>query len=75
MARNRSNYLIDRLIDNNLSQAEFNEFLAGLHQEDELRAYSDALESYFFRLLEQHEHPPEPEATEPPVLDPTRPES
>ncbi|WP_338875483.1 hypothetical protein WBJ53_07660 [Spirosoma sp. SC4-14] len=55
MATERSSYLINQLISNNLSEAELDEFLAGLHQDDMLNAYSDQLEIYFTKLLNQHE--------------------
>jgi hypothetical protein len=55
MAMHRSKYLIDQLINRRLTQEELDEFLAGLHQEDELQAYSDSLETYFNELLKQNQ--------------------
>jgi len=66
MATHRSNYLIDQLINNRLSEAELDEFLAGLHHDDTLKSYSDHLEIYFNNLLNQNEPSiakPEPQVT------------
>ncbi|NDU97340.1 aminoacyltransferase [Spirosoma terrae] len=57
MAMHRSKYLIDQLINRRLTQEELDEFLAGLHQEAELQAYSDRLEAYFNELLKQNQPP------------------
>ncbi|WP_420149527.1 hypothetical protein [Spirosoma sp.] len=59
MAKHRSNYLIDQLISNKLSRSELDEFLAGLHNEEAMQAYSEALETHFKTLLGQQENLPE----------------
>ncbi|MBD2755434.1 hypothetical protein [Spirosoma validum] len=66
MAQQRSNYLVDQLLSNKLSRAEFDEFLAGLHNPDDLQIYSDALETYFNELVNDPDPPPDSdEKTEP----------
>lgn len=61
MAQHRSNYLIHQLLSNQLSRVELDEFLAGLHNPDDLRTYSDRLKTYFNELLQLHQYPPEPD--------------
>lgn len=59
MAQQRSNYLVDQLLSNKLSPAEFDEFLVRLHNPDDLQTYSDALEVYFNGLVNEPDPPPE----------------
>lgn len=60
MSNHDSSYLIEQLLNNNLSRAELDEFLAGLHDDDDaIQAYSDVLEAYFNELLRQNDHKPE----------------
>jgi len=59
MSNHGSRYLIEQLINNKLSRAELDAFLAGLHTDDAIQAYSDVLESYFNDLLTQYEPPPD----------------
>ena len=54
MSTHGSRYLIEQVLNNKLSRAELDEFLAGLHDEVSLQAYSDALETHFNELLNQH---------------------
>ncbi|GAB3961528.1 hypothetical protein GCM10028805_60670 [Spirosoma harenae] len=63
MSTHGSRYLIEQVLNNKLSRAELDEFLAGLHDEASIKAYSDALEIHFNELLNQHN--PQPEADEP----------
>ncbi|WP_266365803.1 hypothetical protein [Tellurirhabdus rosea] len=51
MKRSRADYLIDRLISNQLSRAELDEFLAGISRSDTLEEYSAVLERYFDQLV------------------------
>jgi hypothetical protein len=51
MGSPRTTYLIEKLIRNELSPAEFDEFLAGLRDEKVLADYSDLLSDYFGLLL------------------------
>ena len=53
------NYLIKQLLANQLSGAELDEFLAGLHEEATVRTYSDVLETHFKDLLNEPNPPPE----------------
>ncbi|MGA0555225.1 FecR family protein [Larkinella sp. VNQ87] len=53
MQRSRAEYLINRLINNTLSENELDELLAGLGQEEVLNQYSPILEQYFNDLIEQ----------------------
>ena len=75
MANHRSNYLADKLINNKLSGAELDEFLAGLHNNDHLQAYSDVLEKHFNELLNEAEHPPDSDETIEPILNVTKPKT
>ncbi|UFH53492.1 hypothetical protein [Spirosoma sp. KNUC1025] len=68
MAKHRSDYLINRLISSNLSKAELDEFLAGLHHAEDVNAYSDALEAYFDALLNEPENPPDPAEKPEPIV-------
>lgn len=60
MSNQDSRYLIEQLLNNKLSGAELDDFLAGLHDESRLQVYSESLERYFNELLSQHEPPPKP---------------
>ncbi|ADB42567.1 hypothetical protein [Spirosoma linguale] len=60
MSTSDSNYLIQQLLRNNLTRAELDEFLAGLHDEDAVRVYSEVLQTFFTALLDQHDHQTEP---------------
>jgi transcriptional regulator CtsR len=55
MSVTRAEYLIDRLISNNLSADELQELLNGVSNEKEQRKISDVLEKYFNRLLQEDE--------------------
>ncbi|GAB3704718.1 hypothetical protein GCM10027592_36410 [Spirosoma flavus] len=59
MSNHGSSYLIEQLLNNKLSRAELDEFLAGLHNESSLQTYSDALETHFNELLNQYSPPSE----------------
>ncbi|MCX6218789.1 hypothetical protein [Spirosoma sp.] len=61
MSTSDSNYLIQQLLRNNLTRAELDEFLAGLHDEDAVRAYSEVLQTFFTALLNQHDYQTEPD--------------
>jgi F0F1-type ATP synthase delta subunit len=52
MEISRAKYLAEALIRNNLSRKEFDDFLNGLSDEEALNAYSEILEAYFEKLLE-----------------------
>jgi hypothetical protein len=54
MSLPRAEYLINRLISNNLSEDELSELLAGVGHESEQQGYSDILESYFNRLVREN---------------------
>ncbi|SEJ58049.1 hypothetical protein SAMN05216327_11347 [Dyadobacter sp. SG02] len=51
MSVSRAQILIEKLISNRLSAEELSELLAGTHDEAVQQVYSDALETYFNRLL------------------------
>ncbi|HEV7380467.1 MAG TPA: hypothetical protein VGN64_11765 [Dyadobacter sp.] len=55
MSVTRAEYLIDRLISNNISADELQELLNGVSNEEEQQKISDVLEEYFNRLLEENE--------------------
>lgn len=55
MQRSRAEYLIDRLISNQLSKAELEELLAEIGKGDAQADCSDVLEHYFDYLVEQEE--------------------
>ncbi|MCC5928346.1 MAG: FecR domain-containing protein [Cyclobacteriaceae bacterium] len=54
MTRSRSNYLINRLLANDLTAAELEELLKGLEDQDYIYEYSDVLEKQFERLIDEH---------------------
>lgn len=54
MTPSRVEKLIDKLIANKLSGEELGELLEGINNENEQQKYSDALEIYFDRLLNEH---------------------
>ncbi|GAB3022892.1 hypothetical protein [Spirosoma pulveris] len=56
-----SNYLIQQLLRSQLTRAELDEFLTGLHNEDDIRVYSEVLEAFFIDLLKQHDCSSEPD--------------
>ena len=60
MSNHDSSYLIEQLLNSNLSRDELDEFLVGLHHDDAIQAYSDVLETFFNELLGQNTHQPEP---------------
>ncbi len=51
MEISRAKYLMEALINNNLSRKELDDFLNGLNDEEVLKTYSDVLEAYFESLL------------------------
>lgn len=55
MSLSRAENLINKLISNKLSGEELSEILKGMIHEDERQKYSDVLEKYFERLLEENE--------------------
>ena len=57
MSNHGGHYLIEQLLNNNLSEAELGTFLTNLHDTDAVQGYSEALELYFSELLQQNEHP------------------
>ena len=61
MSNHDSSYLLEQLLNNNLSRAELDEFLAGLHNVDAIQAYSDVLEAHFNELIRQNDHKPAPD--------------
>ncbi|GAB4033305.1 hypothetical protein [Spirosoma gilvum] len=61
MTNQGSRYLIEQLLNNKLSRAELDEFLAGLHDEQAVQAYSDVLETHFNQLITQQNPNPEPD--------------
>ena len=54
MSLSRAEYLINRLIDNKLSGEELTELLDGVGSDDEQQHYSEILESYFNRLVQEN---------------------
>ncbi|MEZ4904975.1 MAG: hypothetical protein R2822_26085 [Spirosomataceae bacterium] len=56
MERSRPEYLIDKLLNNKLSQGELDEFLEGLGEHEMSPEYSLVLEHYFNQLLATHEN-------------------
>jgi hypothetical protein len=63
MSLTRAENLINKLISNKLSGKELSEIFEGLNDENERQKYSDALEVYFFRLLQESEvHADSPKA-------------
>lgn len=57
MKPNRSEYLIGKLLSNELSIDELNEFLEGLGSHEMTEEYSSIFEQYFNRLLAQNTNP------------------
>ncbi|GAB3169544.1 hypothetical protein [Telluribacter humicola] len=55
MANQRAEYLIEKLLKNELSAQELDEFLAGLRDSDLQTYYSSLLSKYFDSLLEQNQ--------------------
>jgi hypothetical protein len=55
MERSRPEYLIDKLLSNELSKEEFDELLVGLGENEMSPTYSAILEVYFNNLLAEHE--------------------
>lgn len=53
MSISRAEILINKLISNKISEGELAELLAGIVDEGERKTYSDALEIYFNRLLNE----------------------
>ena len=51
MERSRPDYLMDRLINNQLSKEELAELLAGIGETEMSPEYSNILERYFNQLL------------------------
>ncbi|MFN8344799.1 MAG: hypothetical protein U0X91_07345 [Spirosomataceae bacterium] len=57
MERSRPEYLIDKLLSNELSKEELDELLSGLGENEMSPEYSLILEQYFNQLLSQEEQP------------------
>lgn len=55
MSVSRAEYLIDRLISNKLSREELAELLSGVNNEAQQQRISDALEIYFYKLLQEND--------------------
>ena len=55
MSLSRAENLINKLISNKLSGEELSEIFACLNNEEDRQKYSDALEVYFFSLLQESE--------------------
>lgn len=53
MERSRPDYLMDRLINNQLSKDELAELLAGIGESEMSPEYSNILERYFNQLLSE----------------------
>ena len=53
MSMSRAEKLINKLISNKLEGNELSEIFEGLNDESERQKYSDALEIYFFSLLQE----------------------
>lgn len=53
MERSRPDYLMDRLINNQLSKEELAELLAGIGESEMSSEYSSILERYFNQLLSE----------------------
>lgn len=54
MSLSRAEYLINRLIDNKLSGEELTELLDGVGSDNEQQKYSEILENYFNRLVQEN---------------------
>lgn len=55
MSLSRAEYLIEKLISNKLSGEELSELLDGVGNENHQKYYSDILEVYFNRLVQENE--------------------
>lgn len=55
MERSRPEYLIDKLLSNELSKEELDELLTGLGEKEMSPEYSLILEHYFNQLLNENE--------------------
>ena len=55
MSVSRAEYLINKLIGNKLSGEELSELLDGVGNENEQQHYSEVLENYFNRLVEEND--------------------
>ncbi|AYQ36424.1 hypothetical protein [Runella sp. SP2] len=55
MERSRPEYLVGKLLSNNLSREEFDELLAGLGETEMSPEYSGILEEYFNKLMSEHD--------------------
>lgn len=55
MSLSRAENLISKLISNKVTGKELLEIFEGMNDESERQKYSDALEIYFARLLEENE--------------------
>ncbi|GAA4469106.1 hypothetical protein GCM10023189_55500 [Nibrella saemangeumensis] len=55
MPGSRAEFLIEQLLANRLTGAEFDEFLAGLGNDTRLAEYTQYLEQYFMGLVRQDE--------------------
>lgn len=54
MKRPSSQLLLDKLINNDLSLEELNQFLLGLKEQKTEEEYSEILKKYFEKLLEKN---------------------
>ncbi|WP_428656382.1 hypothetical protein [Runella sp.] len=54
MESNRPEYLIGKLMRNEMSLGELEEFLAGIGEKEMSPAYSEVLEQYFNELLSEN---------------------
>jgi len=55
MSLSRAEYLINKLIGNELSGEELSELLSGVGNDIEQQHYSDVLESYFNQLIKEND--------------------
>lgn len=55
MSRTRAEILINKMLNNNLTASELEEFLKGFDNGQQEQIYSEILEAYFDRLLKQME--------------------
>jgi hypothetical protein len=56
MSVSRAEYLIERLIGNNLSGEELDELLCGVSDVEQQQKISDVLQNYFNKLLQENEN-------------------
>jgi hypothetical protein len=56
MSVSRAEYLIERLIGNNLSGEELDELLSGVSDVEQQQKISDVLQNYFNKLLQENEN-------------------